>query len=364
MIPQSLSRGGLLALGVFAASTFIGTDAISQEADSPWKFSGDFRFRAEFNDMSGVSDRHRQRMRFRANATYTFDDEFTVGTRITTGSRTDAKSPHVDLGGGLNKMELNIDRLFVQYTPEWFGGAFVAGKFGNPVYRNPVYGELVWDDDIQPEGLAVVYGMGDMGPFSDSGFVGAQISVLEQSAGEDFWATLLNWHGKVKRDDDSSFDVGVSYYHYGDPTPDGSGALLGVGNAVAGGEFASDFGIMDAVVAYNTGDFVVSGELIKNFRAASGGDDSGFAFGGAMNTESGKFYAQFQTIETDAVFAAVSQDDFLYTTNHNSYVAGWKTQLMEKLGLHVWGMASEMEDNGGAGDETVYRFRVDFNFKF
>jgi len=364
MIPQSLSRGGLLALGVFAASSFIGSSAAAQEGDGPWKFSGDARFRAEFNDTDGTSDRHRQRMRFRFGGSYTYNDEFTIGARAVTGSPTDPKSPYVDLGGGLNKMELNLDRIFVQYNPEWFGGTFVAGKFGNPVYRNPVYGELVWDADVQPEGLALVYGLGDMGPFSDTGFIGAQVSVLEQSAGEDFWATLLNWHGKIKRDDDSSLDFGVSYYHYGDATPDGSGALLGVGNATSGGEFASDFGIMDAVAAYNTGDYTVSAEVIKNFRAADSVGDSGFAFGGAMNTESGKFYAQFQTIETDAVFAAVSQDDFLYTTNHNSYVFGWKDKLMDKLGIHVWAMASEMEDDAGAGDETVYRFRIDFTFKF
>lgn len=363
MIPQSLSRGGLLALGVIAASSFLGSNAAAQEGDGPWKFSGDARFRAEFND-TDMNDRHRQRMRFRFGGSYTYDEEFTIGARATTGSRTDAKNPHVDLGGGLTKMELNLDRLYVQYTPEWFGGTIVAGKFGNPVYRNPVYGELVWDADVQPEGIAVVYGLGEMGPFEETSFIGGQVSVLEQSAGGDFWATMLNWHGKMQRDDDSAIDFGVSYYHYGDPTPDGAGALLGVGNAVSGSEFVSDFGILDAVGAYTFGDYVVSAEVIKNTRSGDGVGDSGYAFGGAMNTEYGKLYAQFQTIETDAVFAAVSQDDFLYTTNHNSYVFGWKNKLMEKLGLHVWALISEMEDDGGAGDETVYRFRVDFNFKF
>jgi hypothetical protein len=364
MIPQSLSRSGLLALGVFTASSFIGTSAAAQEGDGPWKFSGDARFRAEFNDTAGTSDRHRQRMRFRFGGSYTYNDEFTIGARAVTGNPADPRSPHVDLGGGLGKMQLNLDRLYVQYTPEWFDGAFVAGKFGNPVYRNPVYGELVWDADVQPEGLAVVYGLGDMGPFSETGFIGAQVAVLEQSASENIWATLLNWHGKVKRDDDSSIDLGVSYYHYGDLTPDGSGALLGIGNAVAGGEFVSDFGIMDAVVAYNTGDYTVSTEIIKNLRAGDGVGDSGYTFGGAMNTENGKFYYQFQSVETDAVMAYVSQDDFLYTNNHDSHIVGWKKPLMEKLGVHVWLMASEMEDDGGAANDTIYRFRIDFNFKF
>jgi putative porin len=365
MVSPFSPRHGGLAFAAFATALLFCPAALGQEATSPWTFSGDARFRLEFNDNSGQVDRHRQRLRLRLGARYKFNDELTVGGRMTTGNPDDPKSPYQDLGKGFSNLEFTLDRLFMQYQPEWLhGGTLVAGKFANPIYRNPVYGELVWDADVQPEGIALAYDLGDWGPFQSSQVGLAQLALLEQSNAEELWASLLYWNGKILQGDEAALDLSVSYSFYGDMTPDGSGALLGNGNATAGSEFVSDFGILDAILAYSHERFVVSTEFIRNLRADNSVGDTGLAVGGAVKTESGKFYYQYQTIEQDALMALVSQDDFLYTTNYNTHVVGWKKNLMDQLGLHVWLMASELEDAGGGSNDMVYRFRVDLTFKF
>ena len=355
------------AFATLSLSTTVQAQGIEQEEESRWSFYGDARFRLEFNDNApGVSDRHRQRMRFRLGANFVINDEITVGARATTGNADDPRTSHVDLGDGFNSLDFTLDRFYVQYQPsEVKGLTILGGKFHNPIYRNPVYGELVWDADIQPEGIAAAYGCNDCGIVDSFGFQIAQVAVLEQSASEEAWATLLAMNFSKSTGEDQRLEGGVNYSFFGDLTPGGSAAIAADlrGNALSGSELTSDFGIIDAVLAYHTGDFVVSGEFINNIRAADTVGDTGMAVGAAMKTDAGKFYYQYSTVEQDAVLTALSQDDMLSTTNFNNHMLGWKKTLTERTGLHIWVMASEPNEMlTGSIDETVYRFRVDFNF--
>ncbi|MHC4822527.1 MAG: putative porin [Planctomycetota bacterium] len=357
------ATAGLLLLGLTAP--VLAQEGMQQE-ESRWTFDGDFRLRGEFNDNApGTVDRHRQRMRFRFGGTFAVDEEITVGARVTTGNPDDPKSPHVDLGDVLNSFDISIDRLFVLYTPgEVEGLALLGGKFGHPMYRNPVYGELVWDADVQPEGFAAAYRCDGFGPLDSFGIQAATVAVLEQSGSEDAWANWLGIDFSSSTGDDSKFDGGLSYTFFGDLTPGGSGAIAGDlrGNSLTGSEATSDYGILDAVVAYHSGAMVVSGEFINNIRAADTVGDTGVAVGAALKTDAGKFYYQYATIEQDAILTAISQDDMLMATNYDTHMLGWKKNLTKRVGLHVWVMASEPNEIlAGMVDEMVYRFRIDLN---
>jgi len=357
----------LAPLAVIAATLFGSSSVQAQEQEeSRWSFRGDARFRLEFNDNApGTSDRHRQRLRFRFGGNFIINDELTVGARLTTGNADDPRSPHVDLGNGFHSFQLSLDRLFVQYKPSEVPGlAVLGGKFGNPIYRNPVYGELVWDADIQPEGIAAVFTQNNGTFFDAVGFQVAQLAVLEQSASEESWATLIGANFSKKTGEGQRLDGGISYSFFGDLTPGGSAVLTADlrGNALTGAELTSDFGILDAVLAYHLGGFVISAEAINNIRAADSVGDSGMAIGAAMNTNVGKFYYQFSSIEQDAVLTLISQDDMLSTTNFDNHMLGWKKTLTERTALHIWVMASEPNELlPGSVDETVYRFRIDLN---
>lgn len=368
---STLAVAMLSTTTVAAQGEVLSAEVLTPETVSKWSFEGDLRFRLEFNDNAGAEDRHRQRMRFRLGGSYKFSDRVTVGVRATTGNPDDPNSPHVDLGDVFNSMDISLDRLYFAYTPEEVKGlTVVGGKFANPITRNPVYGELVWDADVQPEGLGVIYGVEDgFGIFENVRFYGAQVAVLEQSGGEEAWASLIGFDLSKQTGDDSSIDFGASYSFFGDLTPDGStGQISGdlSGNALTGAELTSDYGILDVVAAFNVSNFVFSAELINNMRAADSVGDTGLVLGGAVKTDKGKFYYSYINIEQDAVLSAVAQDDFLFATNHDSHVLGWKMPLSEDTGLHIWVMASEPNDPAvtTAVDDTVYRFRIDWNLNF
>jgi len=359
-------RGLALVTGTLSLA-FLASAPASAQDEGGWSFSSDARFRAEFNDNApGTKDRHRQRLRLRAGANYRFNGELLVGTRVTTGNPDDPRSPYVDLGDGFNSEDISLDRLYFQYTPEAVPGLVVlGGKFGAPVYRNPVYGELVWDDDVQPEGLGALYSWSDCLGFDEFHILGAEFAALEQSAGEETWATVVEAGGTIRLDDESKFSGAAAYYFYGDLTPSGSLALAADlrGNALngTGTDVLSDFGILDVNLAYENANVIFSGEFIQNQRADSSVGDTGFAVGAALKTSMGKLYYQYASIDQDAILTAYSQDDMIMATNFNNHMLGWKKKLNKQVDLHVWVMAQEpSEILAGVIDEMVYRFRIDF----
>ena len=342
---KSITSKALLPVAAIAFTLAGVSTASAQQEESRWDFSGDFRLRAEFNDNApGTVDRHRQRMRFRFGGTFQVNDEIVVGARMITGNSDDPNSPHVDFGDVLNSFELSLDRLYVMYTPEEAPGlALIGGKFGHPMYRNPVYGELVWDADVQPEGFAAAYSCNDCSVVDSFGIQAATVAVLEQSGSEEAWAHWIGANFSNSTGEDSRLEGALSYTFFGDLTPGGSGAVAADlrGNSLTGSEATSDYGIVDAILAFHSGNFVVSGEFINNIRAHDSVGDTGVAVGAAVKTDVGKFYYQYATIEQDAILTAISQDDLLMATNFDNHMVGWKKSLTERTSLHVWVMASE-----------------------
>ncbi len=339
-----------LALGVVSLCLGLPSSAIAQEDESSWDFFGDFRARAEFNDMASTTDRHRQRLRFRFGANFQVADNVTVGTRLRSDSG-DQNNPHFDIGNNFNNIALSLDRAFMKYDPTWADISMTFGKFGNPMKTNPVYGELVWDADVQPEGIALG------GQLGRAEWSLGQYALTENSAGstEDKWMTAL----QVSNEIDKGFAYSVGYYFYGDHDP-----ANGVEPIVNGGVDAGNYGVLDAVISHKMNDTVFSAEYIENLRADDGIDATGWALGvatGSTASTSGKFYGQYQVVEGGAVFTPYAQDDFNTRANFNGVVMGWKRDLSKRVGLNVWVLTSEPEATNADADT---RFRIDFNIKF
>ena len=336
-----------LTLGVLAIVGAAPSTAFAQDNDSAWSFFGDARVRAEFNDLAANPDRHRQRLRFRFGGNFNVADNVTIGTRMRTESG-DQNNPHWDIGNNFDNMDVSLDRMFVDYSPTWTDVRMKMGKFGHGFQANPVYGELVWDGDVQPEGLAV------SGSSGDFDWVVGQYALTENGGGtsEDSWMTV----GQVNTSkDDLKFAVG--YYFYGDPDAAGAEAYTGtdVGN----------WGILNPIVSWKKDSLTISGEYIENVRAGDGFDATGWALGvsnGSPSDSGGKFYAQYQTVEEGAVFTTFAGDDFPGGRDDwKGLMGGWKRQLSDKIGLNIWALTHEQES---INSETDYRFRIDFNIKF
>ena len=351
------------------------------------KLYGDFRLRHESNfSLDDKPDRHRERIRFRVGANYQLSDEFLFGARIITGDLDDPRSSHQTTGNGFNSFDVSLDRVFLTYRPDWANGTwFTAGKFNHPFYRNPVYGELVWDADVQPEGIVLGYTFPQKnGSLEKLNLILGEYTVLEQSTADNAFATVFQGSGRWGLSDKLKMDLALSYYFYTDPTPDGSRTILGdnAGNATVdtdgdgdADEFRSDFGILNPIIAFNYDGWkyplTFSGEYILNTLARDGNDQgmaAGVALGKTQKKGDWKAYYQWQLVEQDAVFSPFSQDDFLFRTNHRSHVFGLRHQLRDNIGLHLWGLVSALDET--SSDSTTYsdrdqwRLRLDLDIKF
>lgn len=348
--------------------------------DSAWDrvdFDADLRLRHESNvSLPGADDRHRERLRFRFGARYDVRDDVEVGARITTGDPNDPRSPHVTLGDGFDKLDFNFDRLYVTWRPEgWAGSWLTGGKFSHPFARNPVYGELVWDADLQPEGLAAGKRWTDAGPFQELRATLASYTLLESSSA-DAYAYGAQLAARAPDVGGLRSDVALTFYGVTNPTPGGDPRLLagGTSNATRDldndglpDEFVSDFRLLEALASVGPGEdlpLVLSAQFVRNTAAEVDGDQ-GWAFGVAYGPGGGvgwKAYYQWQVIERDALFAPFAQDDFLLTTNQRAHLAGVQLPVGEGIRLHLWALVSE-PDASVAGDEDMrWRLRADLDF--
>ncbi len=338
------------------------------------KVYGDIRLRHESDFPDDRRERHRQRTRVRLGVNYNITEEIQIGTRITTGDRDDPNSTHVTFGDVFDRLEISLDRAFIHYKPKWLEGAWITGgKFENPLFYNPIYGENVWDKDVQPEGVAIGYGVTKpIARLQKLKFMAAWYRVLEQGDSNGVIMWNFQAHGEFKLSDVLTSELAISYFLYSDVTPDRDPTLLDddQGNSLEDDnsdgiddDFESRFGILNPILTFTyTGlsiPIIFASEYIFNTRA--GGENHGWILGLALKPKEWEIYYQWQLIEQDAVFSPFAQDDFFFGTNHQSHIFGFKYLIFRGVEVHIFALVSRPD----SGDNNYdWRFRSDLNISF
>jgi len=383
----ALSADVKAALSDFAAAAAAaaeGGGGLGAWADK-LKWYGDFRLRHETDfHLHDREDRNRERVRLRVGGTYQVNDELLVGARVLTGSVTDENSPHQNLGGTFDKFTLSLDRAFATWKPPAVKGLWVTGgKFSHPIDRNPVYDQLVWDEDVQPTGVA-------MGRAYDSfKWMAGEYLILDNATSGTlesaavFVAQVSSW---MKVGDSDRLTGALTVYRYGQLNPDdingsrlfgenlGNATIDTTGDAVPD-DYASRFTIWNPYVAYETAaggkPLVLGGEYVWNSRAQVSGDQGfglGLKWGAAKAKGDWQVYYHWQTMQQDATLSNFTNDDFLFGTNYRGSLIGARWQCLDQVELHFWGSAMRVADVGpGAetdADGMQYRFRTDLNIRF
>jgi hypothetical protein len=99
-----------------------------------------------------TQDRQRMRVRLRLGINVDVADGLLVGIRLATGNTTNPTTTNQTLGTTLNKQNFVLDRVFLDYHPaDWI--EVWTGRFANPWLST----ELVWDEDINFDGVAARY---------------------------------------------------------------------------------------------------------------------------------------------------------------------------------------------------------------
>jgi hypothetical protein len=327
------------------------------------RFSGDLRYRHEAINEDRETERHRQRIRARFAVTADVTDDLRVGLTLATGDD-DPVSANQTLSGGFDRKSFGVDRAFFAWEAT-DSLSFSGGKMPNPFFR-PGGHHLIYDGDLNPEGLALRYSFGSW--FTN--FAG--LWVEERAAADD--SIMLGGQLGYRRrlDNGARLTAGLSYYDYLEtrgqtPFYDGTGN----GNRIdAAGNYVSDFNEVELFAQLELmlaeRPLTVFADLVRNTEAD--GADRGLAFGATLGKVSGSGTWSagyvYQDLEADALVATFTDSDFAGGgTDGKGHVLELKYGLRERWAL---GLKYFLNERGrDAGDERDYnRLQADLVFEY
>ncbi len=242
------------------------------------KMSGDLRLRFEpfwgggLSTAAAPQDRFRERYRLRFNINSKIDNDFAVGLSLASGDLGDPVSTNSTLTGFFTRKPIAIDKAFGTYTPHGIKPfSLTVGKFGYTWLRT----ELVWDNDINPEGASEQIAWNWKGKIINHfAVVGYETPIFEVSGGADTYMTgaqvQTGWDLAKK----AKLTADVAYYDFAHAdtiaqnqtqTPANGFATQGTTNAGGG-----NFGFSASGLTNNFG-VIGTGAAAKRFFASKYG---------------------------------------------------------------------------------------------
>lgn len=347
------------------------------------KWSGDFRYRHEHIDEETTgsvrwkSGRDRHRIRARLMLEAMLNDEWDVAFRLASGSA-DPTSSNQTLDNSFSSKDIWLDLAYFDYHPQAVAGLNIyGGKMKNPFYKAGK-NQLIFDGDVNPEGIAAVY----ESKISDSDtlrLTGGGFWV-DEGSGSTADPSLFGAQAMITHELANSDKVigGVSYYDFGGIQ--GYGNLPGtwssstrfLGNSNAGGVYTSDYDVFEAFGEYATkfGSMPVSfyGTWIQNVNAATS-EDTGWLIGTKINKASDpgtwELSYNYRDVEADATVGALSDSDFVGGgTDGKGHTFGAKYQVKKNVQAAVTYFHNEDRANSAGRSLDYRRLQADLIFKF
>jgi hypothetical protein len=327
------------------------------------RLSGDLRYRHETINEEDQAGRQRQRIRARFGVTADVADNVRVGLTLATGGD-DPVSANQTLDTGFNRKPIGVDRAFFSWAAtEQL--TFTGGKMANPFYR-PGNHHLIYDNDLNPEGLALRYTGGNW--FANY----AGLWVEERAAADDSIMLGGQLGYRHALDGGARITAGVGYYDYLETqgrTPFWNGEA--VGNRVdAAGNYLNDFNIAQLFteLTFKAGErpLTVFADYALNTEVADA--DTGFAVGASLGEVTGprtwRVGYAYQDLEADAVIGTFTDSDWAGGgTDGQGHVFELNYGFRDRL---VFGFRYFLNDRGeNAGNEHDYnRLQADVQFNY
>ncbi len=205
---------------LLAAMFCVGEVVGQQQQQKSWTDSvqvkGDVRYRHETIDEQGLETRERHRIRARLAAEAKANDKVKVGIGMSTTEKGDPVSSNQTLTDEFSRKSLYLDLAWFDWTMVGEDMVrLVGGKMKNPLIN---VGNLIWDGDVNPEGLALCMArtMGDMELVGN----GAYFWIKEfnpdskNAAHGDAMLYVGQVAAKYKIVEEAKITLGASYYQF------------------------------------------------------------------------------------------------------------------------------------------------------
>lgn len=262
---------------------------------------GDFRYRYESREDDDGLAKSRQRLRARIGMDAKVNDEVKFGLRLATGGN--ATSTNQDVDGNFDGKGFYLDRAYVTYSPQAVDGLDVTlGKMAKPWFEAS---DLVFDGDLNPEGIAATYKIGPL-IFAAGNFV------AEEELSDDVRLRVAQIAADLSPSEEVKATVGLSYFGI---TNDENGDQDSKGNDL----YQNGFDIVEAfaVADVNAGmPLSLTGHYVMN--GAADENESAYLVGFGTKAGKWKFAYNYRHVEANSVVEGLNDGDF------GQGKAGWK----------------------------------------
>ena len=331
------------------------------------QFKGDVRLRQETVKNDGVpntGDQDRQRIRVRLGAYSEINPQVDVGIRVATGSDNDSRSTNQSLDNYFTKKDIWLDQGYLDYHPTAIKNLhLIGGKMPQPWVST---GDIIWDTDISPEGLAATYkhSLGGVELFGSAGHYTLKDNV--DGEGRQFRHDLRLYAGQLGArfalTDNLKMTLGGSVYGYDN---DNDTTTLAVNGNSPGEEFKlyEGFGALD--IGGLPMPLSLYGQVVSN-DDASNDQDMGWLAG--VKT---KFYGfgvdyNYRDVQRNAVVGAFTDSDF---ANGFTGSRGSKLKVSYELDKNfsvgaTYLMADSDYTNAALRDSKINTLQLDAEAKF
>lgn len=339
---------------------------VASEAAVDW--SGDIRYRHENIDQDGKETRDRQRVRARLSASAEVAENIKAKLRLASGGD-DPVSTNQTLDGGFSTKGIQLDRAYIEAVV-MEGLKMKFGKMGVPFEK---VSDLVWDGDLNPEGVAAALSAGAV-------FVNAGAFWVEERSSDDDTFLFGGQVGTSLEAGGADVTIGGSIFAYDNmqgeapifDATDSFGNTVTTVTAADGSTtifYANDFTVFElfAEVGLTVGDVPVKvfGNYVVNDDA--GAEDTGYLLGfkAGKAKAPGTFEvgADYRELEADAVPGVFSDSDsFGGGTNGEGLRLKGKVALAENTTLGATYFINSIDPDGA--DVDYNRLQIDLAVKF
>ena len=361
---------------------------------------GDMRLRYEIvdrasdnstaNDADGHLDTDRARIRFRFGARAHVYEDLDFVFRLSTGGDTASTSGNTTLDGTFGNEAISLNLAYGSW--EFMNGLIVqGGKVKNPFMKS----EVVWDNDVNPEGLSQIYQKksGD----STLQFVAGQYIIEETDRKNNIDSDdviLLAWqaqlHQKTKA---GKFKFAVAWYDYHHLTDQGSAITkqLGSGDGQRNSQVTgtdvntTNMQTLDFMADWSSPIGSKHGNLFYEYAVNTSADapagnntiaqdldtawQLGFKFGDKRVKKAGQWQIKtlYRVVQQDAVFYALTDSSFHQGgTNAKGVELGAKYAIRKgmQLGYTFFNTTNERGDVNGGKLDVSGQHQLDLQFSF
>ncbi|MEG9624619.1 putative porin [Pseudomonas guariconensis] len=331
------------------------------------QIKGDVRLRYEdvnVDDPNRKSpNQDRERVRARVGFYSEINPQVDAGVRVATGSSADARSTNQSLDNYFEKKSLWVDLAYLDWHPTAVPNLhLIGGKMMQPWVS---MGDIIWDSDINPEGVAVTYktDLGAAELFGSAGHYNLKDNV--DGEGVQFKHDAQLYHGQLgtrfNAADTVKVTVGTSIYGY-DNDKDAA-PLQAFGNTTNEFNLVEGFGQVDftgfaiPLSAY--------GQYVKNTESTDGEDKAWLA---GLKTKLGAWSLDYnyRDVQRNAVVSAFTDSDFGagYTGSRgHKFKVGYEIDKNFSLGA-AYLMAKTDLSQLPNSDADVDTLQVDLEAKF